>query len=94
MKDLPVRQLTFRQHFLAKLNLIRRRYKSLTRTAKKIGVDRRIFARWLSDKGPVTPRATHAKRIDELYAIEFERLAANKRRENTPETNTHHAKLF
>lgn len=81
-----IKQLPFRSHLLAKLLLILREYGSRNKAAKKMGINRCQFSRWLRESGdpkcgPCWLAPKSAELIDGHYAICWEKREIRARKE-------------
>lgn len=89
----PIKQLPFRSHLLAKLRLILREYDdSRNKAAKKMGIHRCLFSRWLRESGdpkcgPTWLKPKNAELIDAHYAMAWERREIREKKEKNRVAN-------
>lgn len=76
--DAIIKQPPFRVSFLAKLNLIRKIYKTNRRSAKAIGISLPRFRAWRSRRESV--RVVNLDKVDAAYDVAWERYQVHLRK--------------
>lgn len=68
-----IKQLPFRSHFQAKMNLIMAEYLTILRAGRKMKVDVATLRKWLNDGQRLPSQDRHLAKIDEHYFLCWER---------------------